>query len=195
MECPGELKPACTTGCNGNKIITRSGLMFDFSDPKPEQICIEDISWALSNLCRFTGHCEFYSVAQHSCLCYELSKMLFPWDPELWFATFTHDTQEAYLTDISTPLKALLPEYKKLESVIESIIAKKFNISTFHKETVKYIDRAILKAEKKHLFPGSECWAELEEYPDYEVEFQPMGPGEANEKFMDAYNDITYILS
>jgi hypothetical protein len=30
--------------------------------PKIEDICIEDIAHALSNICRFTGHCQFYDI-------------------------------------------------------------------------------------------------------------------------------------
>lgn len=42
-------------------IVTRSGLYFDFENPTPDMICIEDIAHALSHLCRYTGHTrEFY---------------------------------------------------------------------------------------------------------------------------------------
>ena len=42
-------------------------------DPKPEDICIEDIAHALSNICRFTGHTKkFYSVGEHSINCLDL---------------------------------------------------------------------------------------------------------------------------
>jgi hypothetical protein len=179
----------------GNKIITASGKIFDFNAMSGDAICIEDIARALGNLCRFTGHCRyFYSVAQHSVLCYELSKALYPLDPNLWLAVLMHDAQESYLNDISTPLKALLPRYQELESELEAIIAEKFNLSGFYKSTVKYIDRSMLKAEKKHLFPGTDSWAELESYPDYEIQFYEMGPVESSDMFVDAYDEVTRII-
>ena len=48
-------------------IETYTGVMFNFLDPKQEDIKIEDIAHSLSLQCRFTGHCkQFYSVAEHS---------------------------------------------------------------------------------------------------------------------------------
>ena len=51
-------------------IETRTGVHFRVSYPHVEELRIEDISRALSNLCRFTGHCRHhYSIAQHSVYC------------------------------------------------------------------------------------------------------------------------------
>jgi len=53
----------------GNWLETHTGQQFfydaDKIDTNPYQI--DDIAHALSNICRFNGHCQkFYSVAQHS---------------------------------------------------------------------------------------------------------------------------------
>jgi len=48
-------------------LSTYTGKKFFPFDPRPEQICIEDIAHGLSMLCRFSGQCPyFYSVAEHS---------------------------------------------------------------------------------------------------------------------------------
>ena len=53
----------------GDFIQTYSGIEFYPLDPRIEEVKLLDIAHALSNICRFTGHCnEFYSVAQHSVL-------------------------------------------------------------------------------------------------------------------------------
>jgi hypothetical protein len=48
-------------------IQTLSGNKFNYTNATIDDIDIEDIACALSNICRFAGHLpEFYSVAQHS---------------------------------------------------------------------------------------------------------------------------------
>ena len=48
-------------------VQTRSGGFFDYDDMEKSKIDIEDISYSLSNICRFLGHTNrFYSVAEHS---------------------------------------------------------------------------------------------------------------------------------
>ena len=86
-------------------ITTQSGKHFDFNNLSAADICIEDISCALSNLCRFTGHVQdFYSVAQHSV---HVSYLV---PPEFALEALLHDAAEAYCNDISAPRKRLLPD-------------------------------------------------------------------------------------
>jgi hypothetical protein len=81
-------------------ILTATGKKFWFDDPQPEQVCIEDIAWALSNLCRYTGHCRwFYSIAQHSVGASFIVPARFALEALL------HDAAEAYITDLNAPLK------------------------------------------------------------------------------------------
>jgi hypothetical protein len=50
-------------------ILTSTGKWFDVLNPDPALIDLQDIAGALSNLCRYGGHCDrFYSVAEHSIL-------------------------------------------------------------------------------------------------------------------------------
>lgn len=47
-------------------IQTLSGKKFNYLTATVDDIDVEDIATALSNICRFAGHLpEFYSVAQH----------------------------------------------------------------------------------------------------------------------------------
>lgn len=103
-------------------INTLSGKHLDFTNISPDSICIEDIAAALSNICRFTGHLEeFYSVAQHSV------RVSYLVPPEFALEALMHDAAEAYCNDISSPLKALLPEYRVIEDRIEAVIRSKFH--------------------------------------------------------------------
>ena len=99
-------------GTKYSYINTQSGRHFNYQRQRSEDICIEDIATALSHECRFAGHTDhFYSVAQHSVL---VSEML---PPELALEGLLHDAMEAYFKDIPTPLKSLMPGYKKLDGL------------------------------------------------------------------------------
>jgi uncharacterized protein len=106
-----------------SSITTLSGKFFDILNPEEYEYDIEEIATSLSNLCRYTGHVNtFYSVAEHSVL---VSRIV----PErLALAGLLHDASEAYLGDVSSPLKKLLPEYQSIEERVQQAIAKAFNL-------------------------------------------------------------------
>ncbi len=132
-------------------IYTNSGNMFDLSDPTPEMIKIEDIAHALSHICRYTGHVkEFYSVALHSLIVSEIVPAEFALEGLL------HDAAEAYLNDISAPLKTLLPDYRDIETRVESVIAKKFQLRYDPFHFIDIADKYIYIQESEHFFAKHE---------------------------------------
>lgn len=126
-------------------IVTYSGLEIDLLNPNPDSIIIEDIAFALANICRFTGHCNYYSVAEHSIAVYlKCSK-------KNAFCGLMHDATEAYLGDVSSPLKKLLPEYKKIELNMWKVISKKFNLPFKMPKEVHDVDKNIFFDERQGL--------------------------------------------
>ena len=104
---------------------------------------IETIAHALSNINRWTGHTiRPFSVAQHSLLV----SYLVP--PEFALEALLHDATEAYLGDIASPLKALLPEYQRLEAAHWVWIAEAFGLPTKMSPEVKHADMQALALEK-----------------------------------------------
>lgn len=62
----------------GDWILTFTGRRFYPLDPRPEDVCLEDIAHALSLICRYNGHSRFfYSVAEH------FPEKIRPWPPEV----------------------------------------------------------------------------------------------------------------
>lgn len=135
-------------------IETFTGRRFYFLHPSPEDICIEDIAHALSMICRFTGHTtNFYSVAQHSLL---VSRWV---SKNYALVGLMHDAQEAYLGDISHPLKKILPDYRHIEEEIASAIRQKFNLPMVGWIETSRVDREVCYAEARALMPNVGDWA------------------------------------
>ena len=118
-----------------------------------EDIDIEDIAHALSGMCRFAGHCKhFYGVAQHSVLVAEyVMARKRPLNEARW--ALLHDASEAYLGDITWPLKRhpAMRGYRDLERDAMSVIATCFGLEGPEPPIVKEADLAILATEKRDL--------------------------------------------
>jgi hypothetical protein len=139
-------------------IQTYTGKKFHFLDPNQDEICIEDIAHALSNLCRFGGHTKrFYSVGEHSIY---VSRNV-PVEDAL--EGLLHDATEAYLVDIPKPIKGFLGNYEEMEQKIYLAIAEKFGLAKELPQSVKDADARMLFTEKQILSPVDWGW-ELEPY-------------------------------
>ena len=139
-----------TVGIKG-VIQTFSGKYINILDPQPQDFTIEDIAHHLSMLCRFNGASKyFYSVAEHSYLVSHHIK------DDLKAAALLHDAAEAYVGDLISPLKSLLPEFKAIEDKIQSAIYNKFGIelSEADEHEIKTVDVMMLATERERLMPN-----------------------------------------
>lgn len=140
-------------------IRTYTGEQVNVFNIDPEQIHIEDIAHALSMQCRFSGHTrEFYSVAQHSCYCYELSQ-------EYPFECLMHDCAEAYLHDVASPIKKWFFVYRIMENRLMKVLARKYGFTYPFPPEVHKIDKDMLHNEMcsfmgkiSHYFIMVESW-------------------------------------
>ena len=109
-----------------SEIMTHSKKMFDPLHPKAELIDIEDIAHALAMLCRANGHFKsFYSVGQHCINCCNEAAAR-GWSRRVQLACLLHDGSEAYLSDVTRPVKQELPQYKLIEEPLQDAIWLKF---------------------------------------------------------------------
>lgn len=142
---------------HGPTILLQSGAYFDLMDPAGSDFTIEDIAHALSQICRFTGHTSvFYSVAEHSVHCSFLTR------PEDRYAALMHDAAEAFIGDVSRPLKRMLPDYKAFEESISAAIFERFGVPNPLPKSVEVADLLMLKAEKARFFRNHDDWECLE---------------------------------
>ena len=131
-----------------NCILTHTGKRFDLYEPVADMIDPRDISHSLAHLCRFNCHTrEFYSVAQHSCIVAELV----PEEHKL--SALLHDATEAYLGDITRPLKQWMPDYRGFEDVIWMRVCERFDLALDLPANVHQADLIALATERRDLMP------------------------------------------
>jgi hypothetical protein len=153
----------------GQWIQVSSGIQFWPLDPRPEEILLEDIAHALSNMCRFGGHVPagFYSVAQHSVL------MTNNVAPEFKVAALLHDATEAYLVDVPRPIKPVLTNYHEIEENLARVIGKRFGVSLvpLPPEVVEADERMLMTEKRDLLKPAPVPWSsKYEPYEHFKVE-------------------------
>ena len=128
-------------------IKTYSGIMFDPLNPDYDLIDITDIAHALSMLCRANGHFRtFYSVGQHCINCAKEAAVR-GYSTRVQLACLLHDASEAYLSDVTRPVKQELPRYSEIEKSLQDIIWSKYMGSPLSQEEytqVFEVDDALL---------------------------------------------------
>lgn len=119
-------------------------------EPVAEDIRIEDIAHSLSLLCRANGHySSFYSVGAHCLNCYEEACARRE-TPRVKMACLLHDATEAYISDVTRPVKKYLAEYQTIEEKLAQTIYEKFlgsSLTEYEQKMVKIIDDAMLYYE------------------------------------------------
>ena len=175
-----------------SRIMTCSHKMFDPLAPDTELIDIADIAHALSMLCRANGHFKsFYSVGQHSINCAQEAKAR-GYSKRLQLACLLHDASEAYLSDVTRPVKAELPRYKEIEEPLQEMLWNIWLDTPLTKEEgvqVFQIDDAILAHEFVNLMGESI----VEEMPEIysKPEFSFTGFEQCTQAFLQLFRELT----
>ena len=202
---------------------TFTGKKIDLINPTSKMVDIEDIAHSLSMICRFNGHCrDFYSVAEHSVLVESIGTpvlLQFCLDPPTLahqrLSLLLHDAAEAYIGDITTPLKRgldsvgcdvgfVVPEGQV--SKIEALelrwllaIGEAFGLGDWLARPpviVRQADAKMFAIEVPQLFhPVQSSWWENRERPrSGEVSIQCWPPAEARRQFINRFRELYEIL-
>lgn len=134
-------------------ITTYNKIHFNPLNPNPQDISITDIAHALSLMTRANGHFpEFYSVGQHCIHCAQ-EAIAEGFSRRLVLACLLHDASEAYLADITRPVKRNLQNYIDIEQNLLNVIFERFlgsRLSAEEWKQVKRIDDTLLYYEFYH---------------------------------------------
>lgn len=170
-------------------LITHTGRRFDLRMPRASEVDIEDIAHSLAHLCRFNGHTrDFYSVAQHS---FFVSGVV---PPEHALVGLLHDATEAYVGDLISPIKRMVPRYQRLEAEVWTAIAARFGLSLALPREVAEADELLLATEIRDLLTPciAPLWLErVGELPaPMPGSITALGPVEAKRLFLARYREL-----
>lgn len=157
---------------------------FDFRRPEAMRYDIVVIAHSLSKLCRFTGHVSgnaIYSVAQHSVL---VSRMV-PLEHAL--DGLLHDAHEAYVGDMSAPLKLLCPDYCRVERAVEVACRRSFGLSDTKAACVAEADRLMFEIE----YAAHITTKRRSNVSAYAAHVQAWPPELAKMKFLERFEELT----
>ena len=207
---------------------TFTGKKIDLINPTREMVDIEDIAHSLSMICRYNGHCrDFYSVAEHSVMVEAMgSQILLRREAERYsgrlsappkptseivqqsLALLLHDAAEAYIGDLTTPLKrglesvgydAAFPAPEGRASKIEMLeyrwllaIGEAFGLGDRLAEpsdVMRQADEKVMTVEVPMLFhPVQSCWWETRNRPrSGEMVIQCWTPEKARRQFVSRF--------
>ena len=169
----------------GPTILLHGGSYFDFLDPDNSDFGIEDIAHGLSMVCRFAGQCHrFYSVAEHSV---HVSNHV---APEIAFAGLMHDAAEAFIGDVSRPLKDLLPEYRTIEKSIEIAVLGRYGLTLPLPPGIKEMDTVMLATEQRQLMKNRDDWDYTRGRPPLDFTIPCWTPEEAKSRFLSRFKEL-----
>lgn len=166
-------------------ISTYDGDFFDYENPEGHEYNINVIAHALSNLCRYGGHSnDFYSVAEHSVL---VSRLL---PRRLALVGLLHDASEAYCGDVASPLKRLIPEYRKIEDRVQAAIAKHFGLPFPFPEEIHHADKVLYRTERASICSVDDTLWFTDLPEDKNIMIACMPPKDAKAFFLSRYKEL-----
>ncbi len=178
----------------GPAFQTITGQLLYLLHPEAKHINIFDIATGLSNQCRYNGQLpKFYSVAQHSVIVAEQAEKLGKTRRQCLKALL-HDSHEAYLGDIVTPLKLVLDNYREIENSVDDAICERFKIPKGMDAWLHDLDKVVLATEIRDLRPHGQIRVKSAERlrdPLDDLHIEPIPPTEAALLFLQKYLQYT----
>lgn len=149
------------------EIETASGTYLDLASPDPTAIRVLDVGQGLARTDRYAGQTRrFYSVAEHA-VRVQQKLMEEQASVAVQLAGLHHDDAEAFIGDVSRPLKLLVPGFRKIEERVQAAIAEALELPTHlwdpgALDMVKNVDDWALSMEAYYLMPskGQGWWCE-----------------------------------
>lgn len=175
-------------------IETFTGKKFCPLNPRPEDVCIEDIAHSLAMQCRFNGHTRvFYSVAEHSVLMAEELAVL-GYDKTVQLYGLLHDAAEAYLCDLPQPIKHELNQYRVAEIKLQRTILGALGLPAPDidaEAAITIMDRWLLGYEGRKLMSDRDAWTALfGKFSPKSTDVLGVAPDAAKKLFLELFSEL-----
>lgn len=164
----------------GKYIRTYTGKYFYPANIEALEVDVRDIAHALSGVCRYNGHLrEHYSVAQHSIIVSELVPK------EQALEGLLHDAAEAYMPDMPSAIKAMLPEFVEYQERLTKHIFKCLGLQYPLNEEIDFVDKEIRTNEMYWLSNWDEPTPKVFNY-----RINTETPKVIEARFLDRFNEL-----
>lgn len=143
----------------GATIAWGLGKCYDFDNPNPEVITVDDMAYALAYTCRWRGQTRFrgrrcfYSVGQH-CVFGAEQMMAAGLGNRAAFGFLMHEPDEVVLPDFPGPAKACLPGFKEFANRQGDALLAHFGFEQPDPDLCKQWDMRMMNTEKRDLMEG-----------------------------------------
>lgn len=146
------------------------------------------------------------SVAQHCVHVSERVEMLLQQtglkDPlhiaKVSMCALLHDASEGYIKDMPSPVKAHLPDYRRMEDTVQDVIVDCFGLLDLWKapqtqSIIHTVDKAVMATEVRDLIKHKKVWHMPEKAYD-DLKIVPVGPDTACVQFLYRFHSLKRIL-
>jgi hypothetical protein len=176
------------------------GTYYDFEQPNPEVISIEDYAFGLAFTVRFRGQTRrgpdrvFYGVGQHNV--YGAEELLREGHGEDHALAFLfHESGELPFGDLPGPAKAMFPGWRDHEKRHCDAINARFGVLTPDPDLIKRFDVRMFLTERRDLMPGGLGSKPITPgFEPFERVIEPYGhPDRAAARFLALYDQLRKV--
>lgn len=145
----------------GATIAWGGGRVYDFDNPNPEVVTVEDAAYALAYTVRWRGQARssgvrmFYGVGQH-CVFGAQEMIVEGYDRADALAFLWHEDDEIVLPDFPGPAKLSVPGFKPFARIQGEAMKARMGIVTPNPDLCKRWDLRMMVTEKRDLMRGHE---------------------------------------
>ena len=161
MDVSQQMADAAARHIRGASIAWGGGRIYDFDNPNPEIITLEDAAYALAYTVRWRGQTRhtgrrcFFGVGQH-CV-FGAEEMLAEGHGAANALAFLwHEPDEVTLPDMPGPVKPRLPGYRELAATQGGALLAHFGITIPDADLCKAWDLRMMVTEKRDLLNSHE---------------------------------------